>query len=199
MILVAIIAGGLTLGFAAQLKAAHSDRGCQRCHVPHKSGDASDTAAHGVPLWSTIYNADGLPTFTLYSSPTDSLDAADLGQPDGASKLCLGCHDGSYSFFATHPDSTAKFGTGDLETSHPISFTYDSALAAADGELKDPSTEQSGFGGTIAEDLLDDQSKVQCVSCHDPHVGAPGIAYLRVDVGEEGASDQVLCRTCHVK
>lgn len=188
---------GLTFGMSGTSFAAHSDHGCANCHVPHKSGDATDPDAYGVPLWSNAQLLDGLPTFDLYTSA--SLDATDVSQPSGPSKLCLGCHDGSYAVFAFIPDSQAIFEPGDLASSHPVSFTYDSALAAADGSLHDPATVTSGLGGTIAEDLLDAKGKVQCTSCHDVHTSGHGEYLLKYDIDAASEHEALLCRACHEK
>jgi hypothetical protein len=61
-----------------------------------------------------------------------------------------------------------SFTAGELVNSHPISFVYDSTLATTDGFLKDPS-QPSTLGRTIAQDLLDPSSKMQCTSCHIAH------------------------------
>ena len=125
----------------------------------------------------------------------------DIGQPDGASKLCLGCHHGSYVAFGMFPDSPAIFGASDLTMSHPISFTYDTGLAAKipKGELRDPSRETSGLGGTIQEDLLDEMGKMQCTSCHDVHESGIGDTMLRYEYDVEVRTDTVMCRLCHDK
>jgi hypothetical protein len=63
---------------------AHSDLvGCDGCHVPHNAKQLP-----GVPLWNGSETAI---TFTMYSSKT--LQATMDGQPSGASRLCLSCHD----------------------------------------------------------------------------------------------------------
>ena len=195
LLLATAAVAGLTFAMSGTSFAAHSDHGCFNCHVPHKSGDPTDPDAYGVPLWSTAQNADGLPTFELYTST--SLDATDVSQPSGPSKLCLGCHDGSYSVFAFIPDTEAIFETGDLASSHPISFTYDTALATADGALKDPVTVTSGLGGTIDEDLLDSQHKVQCTSCHDVHTTGFSEHLLKYDIDAASEHEALLCRACH--
>ena len=196
-LLIPVLIFGLLLLISGNVFAAHSDHGCASCHVPHKSGDPTDPDAYGVPLWSTAQLLDGLPTFELYSSTT--LDATDVGQPTGPSKLCLGCHDGSYSVFAFIPDSQAVFEAGDLASSHPISFTYDDALATADGDLKQPSTVASGLGGTIQEDLLDSKDQMQCTSCHDVHTSGYGEYLLKYDVDAASEHEALLCRSCHNK
>jgi predicted CXXCH cytochrome family protein len=191
----ALAVAGMAFGMSGTSFAAHSDHGCFNCHVPHKSGDATDPDAYGVPLWSNAQLLDGLPTFDLYTSA--SLDATDVGQPTGPSKLCLGCHDGSYQVFSFIPDSQAIFEAGDLASSHPVSFTYDTALATADGALHDPATVTSGLGGTIADDLLDAQGKMQCTSCHDVHTSGFGEYLLKYDIDAASEHEALLCRACH--
>ena len=188
---------------AGNLFAAHTDHGCHNCHVPHKAGnpdDPDDPTVFGVPLWSHAQLEDGLPTFTLYSSQSFDALGTDIGQPDGATKICLGCHDGSYHVFADFlPDSEAIFEPGDLALSHPVSFTYDQdlSLAVPNNTLRDPTVALSGFGGTIAQDLLDEQSKLQCTACHDVHIQGLTVNLLRWDLDVIG--EEEMCRVCHNK
>ena len=161
---------------------------CIVCHTPHN-------AIAGVnPLWNHEVTTS---IFTLYASST--LDAT-VGQPDGNSKLCLSCHDGTVavdnfggktggSDFVT---GDKNFGT-DLTNDHPVSMTYDATLASTDGGLFDPTTVNSGLGGTIDVDMLY-SGKLQCASCHDVHNGS-GLSYLLVKNNNASA----LCLTCHNK
>jgi predicted CXXCH cytochrome family protein len=163
---------------------------CIVCHASHNA----DVSVNDAPLWnhqSTVAN------FTPYSSA--SLNAT-VGQPDASSKLCLSCHDGtvavdnfggvtSGTFFIT---GNSLIGTN-LNDDHPVSFIYDPALAVADGGLADPTTTNSGLGGTISQDLLIG-NKVQCASCHDVH-NASGLDNLLIKSNAQ--SD--LCLTCHIK
>ena len=195
-----VILSGLFATGAARAQTAHSDLvGCDGCHVPHNADRMP-----GVPLWN---GSETTVTFTMYSSATfqGTID----GQPSGASKLCLSCHDGANPNFLWMSDEK-KFGSGDLSNSHPISFVYDSALAAADRGLKNPA-QPSTLGRTIAADLLDAESKMQCNSCHDVHTSGIGQYQLRgYDYGlstvrnADGSTHQIhhgpeLCRMCHLK
>jgi predicted CXXCH cytochrome family protein len=166
---------------------AHSDLfGCQGCHTPHNA-----KTLPGVPLWN---GRETTLTFTMYSSA--SFQGTIDGQPSGDSKLCLSCHDGTNPDFAWM-DPQHTFGSDELANSHPISFVYDSALATLDGALKDPS-EASTLGSTIATDLLDQDSKMQCSSCHDVHTSGVGENLLRgYDYGPHFGPE--LCRMCHIK
>ena len=193
---------GLLLCAAADVQAAHSDYGCHNCHVPHKAAAATDKGASwGVPLWSTAQTADATTTYTLYSSDTFDALGTDISQPDGPSKLCLGCHDGTYIAFKFIPGTKAIFGVNDLANSHPISFTYDTALAGRHplGSLRDPAKATSGLGGTIAEDLLDSHGKMQCTSCHDVHTSGKGEFMLRYEYDTATHTDNIICRVCHDK
>ncbi len=188
---------------ASPALAAHSDHGCFNCHVPHNAGlEGDENASWGVPLWSTAQLEDAaIPTYTLYSSPLFDSLGTDIGQPDGASKLCLGCHDGTYSHMHTESrifDNAAE----DLVRSHPISFTYDTALATAhpNGTLRDPATADAGLGNgqTIQAALLDGKGKMQCTSCHDVHTSGLGENLLRWEWGYP-TNENVMCRVCHDK
>ena len=194
-----VIASALLTAPAVLAAAAHSDMvGCDGCHVPHNADKLP-----GVPLWN---GNETTVTFTMYSSKT--FQATIDGQPSGASKLCLSCHDGANPNFLWMTDNE-KFGAGELVNSHPVSFVYDSALASADGALKDPS-QPSTLGRTIAQDLLDVNGKLQCNSCHDVHTSGVGRALRGYNYGyetvqnDDGSTSQIhhgpeLCRMCHLK
>ncbi|WP_456377149.1 cytochrome c3 family protein, partial [Lutibacter sp.] len=140
------------------VKATSESEICIFCHTPHNSSPKA-------PLWNK--NTSGT-SYILYNSST--LDATP-GQPDGSSILCLSCHDGTIALGEIVSRTTPINMTGvmpsksnlttDLSNDHPISFTYDAALAASDGQLKTPPL--------TSQAVLDHNSKLQCTSCHDPH------------------------------
>jgi len=156
---------------------------CKFCHTSHN-------ASTDGPLWA--WELQPKP-YVLYESV--SLEAR-VDQPDGNSLLCLGCHDGSIvvekqrTTQPTRVDWQNNLGT-DLSDDHPISFVYDSSLAAEDHELFMPEFSRSAAGGTIQTELLDANGKVQCTSCHDAHDNSLG-QFLRID-----NSSGDLCQTCH--
>jgi len=162
---------------------------CNVCHTPHNAGSTL------VPLWN---HETTTATFTLYTSST--LNAV-VGQPEGVSKACLSCHDGTVAIdsFGGATGSTKLAANNDhnlgtnLNNDHPISFTYDATLATADGSLYDPDTQTSGLGGTIKTDMLV-SDKVECSSCHDVH-NSSGLDDLLVKSNNASA----LCLTCHNK
>jgi predicted CXXCH cytochrome family protein len=169
--------------------AGHEKLKCDECHITHRP---KSSGVQSGDAWSTKNLSDGLPTFKLYRSPSFDALNTDISQPDGASRLCLGCHDGSFPGVG----EGMSFGMDDLSRSHPISFTYNSSLAsrAPRNGLYDPSATPSGLGGTIAKDMLDDRGKMQCTSCHDVHSKSGG-KMLRFKFGDN--SNDPLCRVCH--
>ena len=165
---------------------------CVVCHTPHNA-DISVTLA---PLWNHELTTQ---TFQTYSSFTFDATGT-IGQPDGVSKLCLSCHDGTVALEAfggvnsgtNFISGNALIGT-DLRNDHPVSFTFDAALATADGGLHNPITQASGLGNTIDVDMLRG-GKVQCVSCHEPHNKYGNNKFLR-----KNNTGSALCLTCHDK
>jgi len=154
---------------------------CIFCHTPH-------TASSDAPLWNRY---DSGKVYIPYSSTT--LKAV-VGQPTGASKTCLSCHDGTVALgmvrsraeiipFTQVIGVQENLGT-DLSNDHPISFRYDASLAASNMQLKDP----AALTGNVR---LDRDSQMQCTSCHDPHNNQFGY-FSRVNAVRGG-----LCLACH--
>ena len=162
---------------------------CSICHVPHD-------ADNSLPmLWNHQITTA---TFTVYSSTT--LDAVDMEEVGTLSKLCLSCHDGTVAIDSfgkkegkvfIDAESSKNIGTN-LFNDHPVSFSYNAALAEKDGELYDPTKRSSGLGSTIQNDLLYN-GKFECTSCHDPHDNSNG-SFLRAS--NDGSK---LCLICHIK
>ena len=155
---------------------------CIFCHTEHKANPTRG-------LWNQKFAGVN---YQPYASST--LNAAP-GQPTGSSRLCLSCHDGILApgtllMPPKGPSVTLAPLTGatvlgtDLSKNHPVSFVYDSTLAARQGELADP----LALPSTIR---LDYQQQMQCTSCHDPHDDRQP-KFLRMDT-RGGA----LCTGCH--
>ena len=165
---------------------------CIVCHTPYNAVVLPD-----APLWNHQTTVAG---FALYTAAISSTFNATTGQPDGSSKLCLSCHDGTVAlgnFGGTTNDThviTGAFNLGtSLSNNHLISFLYDAALATSDGGLRNPATAAGVGTGTIAATMLFN-GKVQCASCHDVH-NLTGLAKLLVKSNTTSA----LCLTCHAK
>ncbi len=167
---------------------------CIFCHTAHDA----DTSVVDAPLWNHQVTTR---TYQVYNSP--SMDAT-TAQPSGESRLCLSCHDGTVAVdsYGGNPGviflgGTIAIGADDLTNDHPVSFVYDDALAAEDGELHAPSSTSSGIGSTISEDLLSN-NRMECSSCHDVHNGeAAEVVDDALLVISQSQSQ--LCLTCHDK
>ncbi|MHC4785878.1 MAG: cytochrome c3 family protein [Planctomycetota bacterium] len=175
----------LSLTGPGAIRAVGEQQVCIFCHTPHRSSPI-------LPLWNRR-----LPV-TPYTVYTSSALNARPDQPTGASKMCLSCHDGTIALgsvfsrdqviqmaggITTLPPGTSNLGT-DLSDDHPISFPYDSPLAALDRRLRDPH-------GLPPELRLDANREFQCTTCHDAHDDGFG-HFLVMD-----NTDSALCRTCH--
>lgn len=164
---------------------------CLPCHTPH----GANTTVADSPLWNHKLSTA---TYTMYGSATMN---AVPGTPDGRSKLCLSCHDGTVALDSFGANTGTQFiGASDsayigsdLRNDHPVSITYNTALATADGELHNPSLRTTALGGTIAADMLFN-GKLECASCHDVHNAQNNEGLLLVD-----NAGSALCLTCHDK
>jgi len=174
----------LSVSGPGTIKATSESEICIFCHTPHNSRP-------DAPLWNR--NNPGA-TYILYGSSTTQ---AAPGQPDGSSILCLSCHDGTIALgnvisrttpigFAggvtTLPPGPTNLST-DLANDHPVSFVYNAALAAADGELYDPAV--------LTGPVKLENSKLQCTSCHDPHKN------VYSDFLVATTQSSALCNYCH--
>ena len=167
------------------IKAASEQNVCVFCHTVHN-------ASGQTPLWN--HNLSGITNYVVYSSPT--LKAV-VGQPNGSSRLCLSCHDGTVALGSVNDRTSIAFQNGvttmpagpsnlgtDLSGDHPISFVYDAALAAQDTTLNPPSS----LTGKVK---LDHSGQMQCTACHDPHDNQFGNFLVMDNTGS------ALCLVCH--
>ncbi|WP_420474497.1 cytochrome c3 family protein [Noviherbaspirillum sp. ST9] len=228
------------------VKAESETQVCVFCHTPH---NASTTIAG--PLWNRSSSAGSYTRYTSASMDADSIANGFSADPGGSSVLCLSCHDGMVAIGsvlnlkgkAVTISMTDKNGAAltympdgdgqlsgftrnlqqDLSNDHPISVTYDDALAAADGEMTrltttDPKQRDLagnniiGIRSSTYKPLLPLEAtgssgagQVQCATCHDPHLEAQKFLRTnRFQVEEAGNrafdkdKDQI-CLACHPK
>ena len=174
------------------VKATSENQICVFCHTPHNAN-----IKVAPPLWNRELSSL---TYATYTS--SSMDAV-TNQPGGSSKLCLSCHDGTLAIGTVGvlngagPVTIVMTGTNagampvgsgeltgytrdigiDLTNDHPISFTYDPALANNDGELRSPPVVDGGIpvvanriAGVVPKPIFPlANNEVQCTTCHDPH------------------------------
>lgn len=199
-------AHNLSVSGPGPVKAAAESQICVFCHTPHDASPAG-------PLWNHRLSA-GV-TYLKYTSPTmvAYTSQAAAPDPDGASKLCLSCHDGSVALGAVQsrtaaiplqggktqlvPGDPGYLGT-DLSRTHPISFVVTDQLVAANNAANGPSMALAPVA-TMRSDPdvhLDALDRVQCTSCHDAHSDAnystSGVHFYRK------AQRSQPCQVCHL-
>lgn len=223
----------LSTSSPGNVSAVSEDQVCIYCHTPHGATQQAD-----APLWNRSLSPSS--TYEMYSSLSlNASDVASA--PGGASKLCLSCHDGTIAigtvnvangevnvdipFNNVQPDGSMPVGSGiltgdtrrlgtNLKNDHPISFTYDQTLSNADGELRDPSNPVNQIGDRLPGNhplTPLENGKVQCTSCHDPHIRDTDLAvnrkFLRLNRFQQQAptgssfdeNNDIVCLSCHDK
>ena len=199
-----------------------TDQICIFCHTPH-------SATPDSPLWSRPDPATS--SFPIYGNPL--VIAGSLGNnpatqrshskyntaalyPNGASRMCLSCHDGVTAIGLLNDSTTINMLGGttlgdfpllnsaiiDLSTSHPISFVYNEAVRL---NLTDPGAYDVGsyiLPSTLdaIDTPLDGQSRMQCTTCHDPHDdtragSVEGLPFWRQNTGSNDYD--AVCDACH--
>jgi len=169
---------------------------CIFCHTPHH-------ATSVTPLWSRKLNDDP-ESYTPYTSKTLN-PAAKPGQPLGASRLCLSCHDGTVALgmlagdrqiasLPRLPASRPSNLSTDLSDDHPISFSYFIA-GTTSNNLKNPQS--------LSPAIKLENGNMECTACHDPHRDRYPPAddplksgmFLVMDNNKKSA----LCVECHIR
>lgn len=142
---------------------------CKFCHIPHN-------AAGREQLWSQPLSAAQYETPVINSSAGRTIPAP---QPDGASRLCLSCHDGTVAIGSRSgggfngaslrllPGTPGFIGT-DLSGSHPVSFLMTDMQPDAKGST-DMGIKPRAAIESDGDVRLDSAGEMQCTSCHDPH------------------------------
>ncbi len=179
---------------------------CVFCHTPHNSSPSG-------ALWN---REDSGATYTTFERHGTVL--ASLGQPDGGSKLCLSCHDGTIAVgsLLNLPGASGLAGTiemsgvrtdapagallptspgnitTDLSDDHPVSFIYSDPMTSSGSLELNPAEFEDP--STMNWVTLDSNNKVQCTSCHDPH-SKQNSKFLVTDYG----SGSPICAECHNK
>ncbi|MGD0586526.1 MAG: cytochrome c3 family protein, partial [Oryzomonas sp.] len=178
-------------------------RVCVFCHTPHNAQPATSVSA---PLWNHALTPNAQ-QYSMYDSDFFSQNVSQIPSgPTGASRVCLGCHDGSIALNLyggkvisvgsgltaptlmpsdSNPANNSNLTTN-LSTSHPISFPYTADLAAR-AQLVPP----AALPPVIK---LDNNGNLQCTSCHNPHDDEFG-NFLVMDNSPAGSP---LCSSCHV-
>jgi hypothetical protein len=204
------------------VRASTDTRICVFCHTPH-----------GASAQSALWNRKNPTTvsFNLYNDIAGTLNIDDpaivpLSQydknlstyPNGATRMCLSCHDGVSAVgevltglenftskiamtYNTLGDAPGSAGVVSLDTSHPVSFIYStavkSAINSAEGVLDDVNYKLP----TVVP--LDSFERMQCTTCHDPHedtrtLGGYSLPFWRNYSGNDVTDYDNTCKDCHL-
>lgn len=174
---------GVTGGGGVVSAASNS---CIFCHAPH------NVLAMVTPLWDHELSGQ---LYTNYTSST--YNSGSQAPSAGSSKLCLSCHDGTVAVgFTVAQGLIPTSGTmepenilgSNLSSDHPVGMTpVDDGQLAASMFTTPPSSNDP------AVKLV--SGKVECVTCHDPHVpnNDPILPRFLSRSNVNGA----LCLSCH--
>lgn len=175
-----------------QIKATTESRVCIFCHSSHN-------ASKEGPLWNHQTTTPG--KFVTYNRATMT---GKPDQPNGATKLCLSCHDGTIAVGAlrSEPEPVVMKNVGskgeipvsrksrigtDLSGTHPVSIKYQQGSALSTDHLRWPPVDPEGIVG------VDANGYVQCTACHDPHNDSKSERY---PFWNKATFDEV-CNVCH--
>jgi predicted CXXCH cytochrome family protein len=181
----------LSVSGPGAIRAVSETRVCIFCHSSHN-------ATNEGPLWN--HETSSPAAFRTYDRATMEGTAQ---QPNGATKLCLSCHDGTIAVGSVHSSGreiqmqnvggsgqipagrSSHIGT-DLSGTHPVSVKMDEQTSMARTSLRWPPFDPE------AEVALDQFGFVQCTACHDPH----GSRSETLPFWQKESYSEV-CRVCH--
>jgi hypothetical protein len=173
---------------------------CKFCHIPHSP--SGPEALWSRPMSEAVY--------VMPEARSGSANRALALQPDGSSRLCLSCHDGTIALgeFAGASNPAPMTGTQrltpgrkgflgtDLSGGHPISFVVPDGDADLENSGRDMGL-KSLVSITADQDVrLDKSGKMQCTTCHDPHSDRYYVTD-RVPRFWVKPSVEEVCLTCH--
>jgi hypothetical protein len=157
-----------------EIRAESETQICKFCHIPH-------SAVVPEGLWSRRLSK------ARYDVPPvrDTSGARVVRhQPDGSSRLCLSCHDGTIALgeIGGEPRPIAMRGVPrlaedrpgflgiDLTGAHPISFVVPDGDRDLDDTDRDIGIKPLSTIRATDGVRLDAAGKMQCTTCHDPHL-----------------------------
>ena len=184
-----------------EVRALFETQVCKFCHIPHN-------AEVPKPLWSRPLSRAQYVTPEIARGRSSEEMAP---QPDGSSRLCLSCHDGTIALgeVAGEPQSIAMAGAErlypgrrgfigtDLSGSHPISFVVSESDNDLSTGISDMGVRSLAAIDADADVGLDAEGRMQCTTCHDPHADRYFVAGHVPRFWVKPTVDEV-CLTCHM-
>jgi len=217
---------------------------CVFCHIPHGATAQSTLWSRpapnrtGWPLYDNnrVHVQNDVGGYDLGIDDPDIVattkydNTGAYGEyPNGATKLCLSCHDGATAIgtlanglaismtqdYITDPtmyfDPPADTAM-DFSASHPVSFVYNQDVVdylmrgtfpgPGAGKLDTYKLPDHSLN-SASRTSLDSQDRMQCTTCHDPHVDTRGGGHTypfwrNAGVGVDDNDDyNITCNECH--
>lgn len=182
----------LSVSGKGDIKSPTETRICIFCHSSHNASSEG-------PLWNHKTTSSG--KFITYNRSTM---VSKTEQPNGSTKLCLSCHDGTIAVGAIrgrsdpipmkNVTSSGKISSSrkshigtDLRGTHPVSVKFNQVVALSNKSLRWPINDPLNEVGT------DHNGYVQCTSCHDPHDDSKSDKY---PFWKKSTFSEV-CKSCH--
>jgi predicted CXXCH cytochrome family protein len=180
----------LSVSGSGEIRSMTETQVCIFCHSSHNASSEG-------PLWNHETTPRQFQTYnrsTMVGNPE---------APNGATKLCLSCHDGTVAVGAVRSmgrtvamhnvgpsgeiPSSRKSNLGtDLSGTHPVSVKFEQGSAIRKSSLRWPPFDPQEQVGVDAEGY------VQCTSCHDPH----GSRSVKYPFWQKETFSEV-CTVCH--
>jgi predicted CXXCH cytochrome family protein len=180
----------LSVSGKGEIRSTTETRICIFCHSSHNASPEG-------PLWNHETTVGQFRTYdrsTMINNPE---------APNGATKLCLSCHDGTIAVGAvrsmgrriamTNVGPSGEIPRGrksnlgtDLSGTHPVSVKFQQRSALMKQGLRWPPFDPQSQVG------LDSEGYVQCTACHDPH----GSRSTRYPFWQKDSFSEV-CIVCH--
>jgi hypothetical protein len=219
------------------VRAQTEDEVCVFCHTPHAA-----TQTQTTPLWNRKLSTATYTPYSSASLDATGLDQPGgssklcLSCHDGT--IAIGqvnvlngaFASGNIAMVGNRADGTIRGSTSDpatgentgytrrlgvdLRNDHPISFTYNDALAVTDTDLRKPSLSNGLIANRVPgvrPKVPLENGQVQCTTCHDPHIRdtvETNIKFLRLNrfqktdpsgTGTFDETNDILCLACHPK
>lgn len=191
------------------VKATDETQICVFCHTPHGATPKSSLWNRLAPVGSFLTRSDLDPGISNSSIIGTTLyDGNPANYPNGASKLCLSCHDGVTAigelangdiFDMTIATLGSRPSEIDLTKSHPISFVYNTTVRDYLNTIV-PGSYQLTAGAYLETDTAG-KTWVQCTICHQPHQdtrdGGTNFPFWRIGTGNPATDYDPVCQSCH--
>ncbi len=188
------------------VQATSESQVCVFCHTPHGA------TAGVAPLWNRKLSGQTYTPYTSSSLDAEVLLGRVLDQPEGSSKLCLSCHDGSLAIGNVNVLS----GQGGVEGSQSIAMSG----TGVGGTIPEGAGETTGFTRRLGVDLRNDHpisldyttalanrdGELRVVDANQQWpadgsvLGVRGPGYkprLPLEPTGTGGTGQLQCATCH--